>query len=920
MSSLEQSSPFASPEEELAYLRRLVAERESQLEGTLERVPEPHERERAATELVREYQQQPASEVLDEEHIMPAIDIYEYSLDLPKDDDDETIADFLAVAHERGIKNALTIIERLQSPHLEDDFHRALVQYIREGHPAAGLKEGSPEWQALQMTLFEVAFPGKGDEEGGRSLKELISATEQFYAGMLSIADERTMGKRHFTIEIAVSESSEEIVFYVAVPTDKRSLFEKHLSSLFPEVRLHEQKSDYNIFVRDGYAKVATATLAEEHALPLKSYESFDHDPLNVLISVFSKFATTGEGAAVQLVVRPAGERYQKQYRKALELMQKGKKLREALRESDSGMSAELKKAAFEIFRGGPKKKEDELKDASPIDQEAMEAVREKVTTPIVMANLRVAASAEEESRAESILSEILSSFNQFASPAGNHLTFKTVGYRRSPEALRNFTYRKFVTAQNMPLSLRELTTLVHFPAPGTVHATSEFKSVKSGAVAAPLGLPQEGTFLGTNTYRGKESKAFLTPKDKVRHMYVIGQTGTGKSVLLQNMCVQDIQQGHGVCFIDPHGSDVQDILAAVPPHRYEDVIYFDPGHTETVLGLNMLEYDESKPEQKTFVINELLGIFKKLYSHSPESMGPAFEQYFRNATGLVIEDPASGNTLMDISRVLTDEAYRAFKLARSKNPVVNSFWRDQASKTTGDSGLNNIAPYITNKFDVFTANDIMRPIIAQPKSSFNMRELMDNRKILLVNLSKGKLGDINANLIGLILVGKILMAALSRVDMHGERPPFYLYIDEFQNVTTDSISAILSEARKYALGLTVAHQFIAQLEQGIRDAVFGNVGSMACFRVGTEDAEFMERQFAPVFEARDIMNIDNYNCYLRLLANGVPQTPFNVLTPPPPTGNPEVREKLKQLSFAKYGTPREEIEAMLQKRYGKGL
>lgn len=906
---------FSSPQEEVEFLRAQVAEKQQQLEAVRQQPVTP---EHAAHEVVRDYARHEPGDVLHEAHALSHDETKEIILDLPPDEDDETVGQLLAIAHDKGIKNALTVAEKMKNPHLEDDFHRVLAQYIQAGYHAPGIQEGTPLWDVLHMTLYEVAFPMGDDENQTKSLKELISATEQFYAGMLSIADQSTLGKRHFTIEIAVSHETEEIVFYVSVPSDKKVLFEKHIGSLFPEVRLLEQKSDYNIFVRDGAARISQATLTEESALPIQLYEEFDHDPLNVLISTFSKLAVTGEGAALQLVVRPVGSRYVDEYKRMIEQLEKGHDLKGAKRESAQGISAELFKVAREIVGSGQKEKEKlekRLQDKG-VEQEKIELIQSKISSSVVSCNIRIAASAASHDRADQIIHEVTSAFNQFANTRGNSIHFKTVAYRNEPEALRDFTYRRFSTVYNMPLSLKELTTILHFPAPGTIHATQEFRQVKSAGVAAPLGLPQEGTYLGKNIYRNKETKTYITQKDRVRHMYVIGQTGTGKSVYISNMCLQDIQQGHGVCFLDPHGSDVQDILAAIPEHRWNDVVYFDPGHTEDVFALNMLEYDVNRPEQKTFVINELLGIFKKLYANSPESMGPAFEQYFRNATALVIEDPQSGNTLLDVSRVLSDEAYRNFKLARSKNPVVNQFWTEIATKAGGDASLQNIVPYITNKFDVFTANEIMRPIIAQPKSSFNIRELMDNRKILLVNLSKGKLGDINANLIGLILVGKILMAALSRVDMVGEKPPFYLYIDEFQNVTTDSISAILSEARKYALGLTVAHQFIAQLEQGIRDAVFGNVGSMSVFRVGTEDAEFLERQFSPIFSAKDIMNIDNYNCYLRLLANGIPQQPFNIATPPFPQGNPEVAMRLKQHSYETYGKKREEIEAMISKRY----
>ena len=380
-------------------------------------------------------------------------------------------------------------------------------------------------------------------------------------------------------------------------------------------------------------------------------------------------------------------------------------------------------------------------------------------------------------------------------------------------------------------------------------------------------------------------------------------------------MAIQDIKNGEGVCFIDPHGSDVDAVLACVPPERYQDVIYFDPAYTERPMALNMLEFDPTRPDQKTFVVNELFSIFKKLFSS--DTMGPAFEQYFRNSAGLVMEHPESGCTLVDVSRVLSDKRYRDLKLAHCKNPLIAQFWAN-AERTSGEQGLANYVQYVTNKFDVFLSNDIMRPVVAQEKSSFNFRDIMDRKKILLVNLSKGRLGDLNANLIGLILVGKILMAALSRTDLVGreEFPPFYLYIDEFQNITTDSISTILSEARKYKLSLTIAHQFIKQIEENIRDAVFGNVGSMAVFRVGAEDAEFLVKQFEPVFTTKDIMNIDNLNAYLKILSQGKPVRPFSIHEPFPPQGNVDVADKLKQLSYLTYGKDRTEVEEGIMEKY----
>ncbi|OGI21363.1 MAG: hypothetical protein A2808_01360 [Candidatus Moranbacteria bacterium RIFCSPHIGHO2_01_FULL_55_24] len=407
---------------------------------------------------------------------------------------------------------------------------------------------------------------------------------------------------------------------------------------------------------------------------------------------------------------------------------------------------------------------------------------------------------------------------------------------------------------------------------------------------------------LGFNDYRGTETEIRITDADRRRHMYVVGQTGVGKSNFLQEMAKKDARAGKGFCFIDPHGDAIEDILASIPKERAEDVIVFDPADTGKPLGMNMLEYDPAHPEQKTFVINEMIGIFDQLYDMKATG-GPMFEQYMRNAMLLVMEHPESGSTLMEIPKVLADENFRRMKLSHCENPIVRDFWQKEAEKAGGEAALANMVPYITSKLTAFISNDLMRPIIAQQKSAFNFRDVMDQKKILLVNLSKGRLGEINARLLGMIIVGKILMAALSRVDMpEEERSDFYLYLDEFQNVTTTSIAQILSEARKYRLVLVLAHQFIGQLKEEISKAVFGNVGSLISFRVGPDDAEFLEKQFAPVFSAQDLVNVDNYRCFVRLLLNNELTKPFNMKTYPPSNGNQEVANALKELSRLRYG------------------
>jgi len=393
----------------------------------------------------------------------------------------------------------------------------------------------------------------------------------------------------------------------------------------------------------------------------------------------------------------------------------------------------------------------------------------------------------------------------------------------------------------------------------------------------------------------------------------------------MESLIRQDIENGKGVCVIDPHGEFAEFVLSIVPSERAEDVIYFNPGDINFPMGLNMLEIDPAHPEQKTMVIDELFGIFDKLYDLK-ETGGPMFEKYFKNSALLLLDDYANDiPTLADISRVLVDDAYRADKLSRENNPLVSQFWKLEAEKAQGEQSLANMAPYISSKITSFVFNEFLRPIINQQKSSFNFREVMDNQKILVVNLSKGKIGDLNASLLGMIIVGKLLMAALSRADIADEsaRKDLYLYIDEFQNFTTDSISTILSEARKYHLDLIIAHQFIKQLKEGIRDAVFGNVGSIVSFRIGPDDAEFMKNKFEPVFSPQDLMNIDNLNAYVNLLTNGQTERPFNIKINTErvfDAGNPEISEYLKQLSRTKFARPREEVEAEIRAKFNTNI
>lgn len=905
----KEGKEFSSLEEELSYLRSQVREKEKALESAGVKIgnPETLSREDIVHDEVDKYQEISTQGILHSDYALKDEEVEGITLDLLPEEHDDKVAELFHILQTRGIKNTLSVISNMKNPHLEDDFHRFIVEFIKEGYDARGLKPGSDLEKVLSKTLYEVALPELSEGDDKKTLKELVSVMEQFYSGMMSLGESNADA---FSLELAISNGSEEFVFYAAVPDAKKGLFEKQAVSIFPNARLTIQKNDYNIFNSNGTSIGSEAKFAKNAMYPLRTYESFDADPLSVLLNALSKIQKEGEGAAVQFIIRPPTSDYIKSYKKAIEKIQKGTGVKEAIGDETAGdiVKKEFKNLFFS-------KKEDK---PNPIDDISVDHFKKKIEAQIASINIRITASAPTESRTNDILSEIESAFNQFELSTGNSLEFERTHPGKDSDFFQAFSFREFKNKNELPVNLRELSSIFHFPQ-GLASSAAQLKKSKAKTAGAPIDLPESGIFLGVNRHQNADKKVFMAPEDRLRHFYIIGQTGTGKSTMLRNMIGQDILNGEGVCFIDPHGSDVQDILSRIPPHRFKDVIYFDPSYLARPIGLNFLEFDQRFPEQKTFVVNELMSIFKKLYGAVPESMGPAFEQYFRNSAQLVMEHPESGNTLIDIGRVLSDKNYREFKLSMCKNPLIIQFWRN-AEKTTGDQGLQNYVQYITNKFDVFLTNDYMRPVIAQENSTINFRQIMDEKKILLVNLSKGRLGDINSNLIGLIFVGKFLMAALSRVDSFGKKelPPFYLYIDEFQNVTTDSISTILSEARKYKLSLHMAHQYIAQLEEGIKNSVFGNVGNIAAFRVGVDDAEFLEKQFAPAFGAKDIMNIENLNAYVRMLSYGKPTTPFNIEESFPPEGNHDQIEKLKELSYLTYGRDRNQVEAEIMKKYNK--
>ena len=724
----------------------------------------------------------------------------------------------------------------------------------------------------------------------------------------------------HFSFEIVANQKF--ISFYAVAPTKMGRYLEQQIQAYYPEALL-EEVSNYNIFSPHGQIAAGFLKAKSSFIFPLKTYNKMEADPLESLVNVLSKL-NANESIAIQYIVRSALPGWHYKSNRVVSKVNQGKKLSDALGANFFSLALGWLGDLANAAKPPEDKKLVKENRLTAMEQEVLKLIEEKNSKAGLDVNIRIVVNAGDRARARAYLNNTISAFSQYNYyQYGNTFSNKTVFYNKLVQKflIRDFIFRRFKPALSFLLNTEELASLYHPPLSET--ETPNILWLFAKYAAAPSDLPDQGIILGKNVYRDVVKEVKIKREDRRRHTYIIGKSGVGKSVLLAAMAIQDITNGEGVCVIDPHGDLVKDIIARIPPERAGDVILFAPADTERPLALNLLEFDPRYPEQKTFVINEMIKIFDKLYDLKATG-GPIFEQYMRNAMLLVMSDPASGSTLMEIPKVLADPAFRKMKLEKCSDPTVVDFWKKEAEKAGGEAALANVVPYITSKLTSFISNDTMRPIIGQQTSSFNLRDCMDTKKILLVDLSKGLIGEMNAHLLGMILVGKILMSALSRTDQPAEkRLDFYLYIDEFQNFTTDSVNSILSEARKYNLNLIIAHQYLGQLvknqDTSIKNAVFGNVGTWLLFKIGSEDAEIMAKEFAPVFNQYDLINIEKYTAYVKLLINNTASRPFSMVTtwPLPGAKREGVAAKIKSMSRLKYGQDRQIIEAEIMRRAG---
>lgn len=773
------------------------------------------------------------------------------------------------------------------------------------------------------VTLLIHLPPSSEDTEvGSRDVRDVVeeklSQTETLYNVLSSTAQKgfksKLYGQRHFSFEIVATRGM--VNYYVAVPYTMVAVIEQAILSAYPTAHV-EQTVEHNIFNPVGKIEATIGGemhLKKEFAYPIATFRDTRRDVMQSILNALSNLSNE-DGAAIQILLRPAYSGWDKNAKTVADNKKKNKNNNSAL-----GSLVNPKEIASAFWKAPETKdSKSEDKQLSNLDQTIIDAIEQKTRYPGYEVLIRIIASSNVRERAQVIVHNLVATFSLFDSPSLNGFKFTT---SKDMEAfVTNFIMRSFPLQQNKDiLNSIELATIFHFP-DLQFTSTSQLKRQDSKQVDGPRDIASGGLLLGHNVFRGIKKEIRLSAEDRRRHTYIVGQTGTGKSQLLKSLATQDMFDGNGFAFIDPHGDAVEDLLAMVPKERTEDVIYFNPSDMDHPLGLNLFEHQTAA--QKDFLIQEAINMLYKLYDPQRQGiMGPRYEHLFRNAALTVMADPAGG-TFIDIPKLFSDPQYVQQKLKYVTDQSVKDFWNKEMRDAQRSNEFGEVKSWFVSKFGAFLLNTMMRNIIGQTKSALDLRDIMDNKKILLVNLSKGQMGELNSKLLGMIFVMKFQAAAMSRSDIADEdkRQDFCLYVDEFQNFSTDSFATILSEARKYRLNLIVANQFISQLSDEIRDAVFGNVGSAVSLRCSPTDAEFLTKQFSPTFDALDLVNLPNFNAVARIMVGGVPSQPFSMMTMTTfgenkKPVNPQLREALRQLSAAKYGKPRSVVENDINKRF----
>ncbi len=778
------------------------------------------------------------------------------------------------------------------------------------------LREQKNYERGLKMVPLLIHLPPPSDDKevGARDERELIDeniSKAQIMYGIIASTLQKGFktkfyGQRHFAFEIIGHQGF--VKFYAAVPVVLVDVVKQAVISAYPSARL-EEVAEHNIFSEVGKLSGTIGgelTLKESFAYPIASYQDIKRDPIQSLLNALSEL-DNDDGIGIQILLRPADPSWRKRASEKASKKRKGSDSKKPREEAFWWV-----KQLFVSLWKPPDSKDgkdggSDKPDLSNMEQAIIDAIDDKTRHPGYETLIRIVASSNVSSRAQNILNHVVASFSLFDAPGRNG--FKYTPAKDVDSFVTSYILRFFPPENNQNiLNSVELAGIFHFPDQRSI-PTSQLERQASKQVDAPRNIPNDGLLLGYNVFRGAKKPIRLAMGDRQRHMYVVGQTGTGKSTYIENLALQDMLNGEGFAFIDPHGDVAERLLAMVPKERTEDVIYFCPADMDYPMGLNMFEYQSE--EQQDFLIQEAINMLYKLYDPQRQGIiGPRYEHWFRMAARTVMANPAGG-TFIDIPKVFTDKQYERELKQHVKDQIVLDFWNKEMAQTS-DYHKSEVLGWFVSKFGAFMANEMMRNIIGQTKSSFNLRDIMDNKKILIVNLSKGRTGDLNSKLLGMIFVMQFQVAAMSRASIpEDQRKDFCLYVDEFQNFSTDSFATIMSEARKYRLNLIVANQFTTQLTEEIRDAVFGNMGTIVAFRIGQNDVESLSRYFQPLFDGDDLLRVPNFNTIVRTLIGGVPTQPFSMTTLPPlGTPNEKLADALKQLSAAKYGRPKAKVEA----------
>lgn len=779
--------------------------------------------------------------------------------------------------------------------------------------------------KAFDRILIRVMVPKEKKSEGSgtsnedrlEQIKEEIGITEALFATVAGLKAERGImswlkGRNdHLSFELVVHNSL--IYFYIAVPHRLQNFLEQQIHAQYPYAQI-DVMTDYNIFSENSSIMGAYLISKKTNVFPFKSYKKMDSDPMSGILNALSRIRENNASASIQFVLRSAKRSWRRRGVQIVREVKKGEKF-----ENVAGKGAVSKvlstagKTTAELFSTKSEEQKKDTYQLSSMEEEMLKGIEEKLSKGGLDLTVRIISVSDNEEVSKLNLENIVNAFSQYnLYRYGNE--FQAIIPRNQKTIIRDFIYRSFHESRALLVNTEEIASLWHLP----LHST-EAPNIKwlSGRTAPPpVDIPKDGLLLGHVEYRGTDTPIRLGEADRRRHLYVIGKSGSGKSVTLANLAIQDIKEGKGICIVDPHGDLVEDVLAHIPKHRADDVVIFNPSDLDRPIGLNMLEPKDE--DQKDFAVQEMISIFYKLFP--PEMIGPMFEHNMRNVMLTLMADIDNPGTVIDIPRMFTDDTYVKEYLKKVTDPVVRAFWEKEMAKTS-DFHKSEMLGYLVSKVGRFVGNEMMRNIMGQQKSGFDFREIMDNQKILLVNLAKGKTGEINAKLLGLIVVAKLQMAAMGRADMNQEdRKDFYLYIDEFQNFITDSISTILSEARKYKLDLILAHQYMGQLtddkgRSDVRDAVLGNAGTIMVGRIGPDDAEILQKEFAPNFGSYDLLNPPEYSFYTKMLIEGKASKPFNMKAYPPQEGNQELADAIKQLSRLKYGRDKRIVETEILDR-----